>query len=72
MVGLQVGWLLGGAVVTETVFSRQGLGRLTVQAVVQMDFPLIQGAILFMAVFYMASNLIVDILYVFVDPRIQT
>jgi len=72
MVGLEVGWLLGGAVVTETVFSRQGLGRLTIQAVVQMDFPLVQGAVLFMAVFYMASNLIVDILYVAVDPRIQT
>jgi peptide/nickel transport system permease protein len=72
MVGLEVGWLLGGAVVTETVFSRQGLGRLTIQAVVQMDFPLVQGAVLFMAVFYMASNLIVDILYVVVDPRIQT
>jgi peptide/nickel transport system permease protein len=72
MVGLEVGWLLGGAVVTETVFSRQGLGRLTINAVTQMDFPLVQGAVLFMAVFYMASNLIVDMLYVVVDPRIQT
>jgi len=72
MIGLEVGWLLGGAVVTETVFSRQGLGRLTINAVTQMDFPLVQGAVLFMAVFYMASNLIVDMLYVVVDPRIQT
>jgi len=72
MIGLEVGWLLGGAVVTETVFSRQGLGRLTINAVTQMDFPLVQGAVLFMAVFYMASNLAVDVLYVVVDPRIQT
>ena len=71
MVGLEVGWLLGGAVVTETVFSRQGIGRMAIQAVLQKDFPLVQGAVLFAAVFYMAANLVVDILYMFVDPRIK-
>jgi peptide/nickel transport system permease protein len=72
MVGLEFGWLLGGAVVTETVFSRQGIGRLAIQAVLWKDFPLVQGTILVAAVFYMAANLIVDILYMFVDPRIHT
>jgi ABC-type dipeptide/oligopeptide/nickel transport system permease component len=70
MIGLEFGWLLGGAVVTETVFSRQGLGRLAIQAVLWKDFPLVQGAVIFAAVFYMTANLIVDILYMFIDPRI--
>jgi peptide/nickel transport system permease protein len=72
MVGLEFGWLLGGAVVTETVFSRQGLGRLAVQAVLWKDFPLVQGTVLFAAVFYLAANLVVDILYGYLDPRIGT
>jgi ABC-type dipeptide/oligopeptide/nickel transport system permease component len=71
MVGLEFGWLLGGAVVIETVFSRQGIGRLAIQAVLWKDFPLVQGTILFAAVFYMAANLFVDILYTVVDPRIH-
>lgn len=70
MIGLEFGWLLGGAVVTETVFSRQGLGRLAIQAVLWKDFPLVQGTVIFAAVFYMTANLIVDILYIFIDPRI--
>ena len=72
MVGLEFGWLLGGAVVIETVFSRQGIGRLAIQAVLWKDFPLVQGTILFAAVFYMAANLCVDILYTVVDPRIHS
>lgn len=72
MVGLEFGWLLGGAVVTETVFSRQGIGRLAIQAVLWKDFPLVQGTVLVAAVFYMTANLIVDVLYVFIDPRIHT
>jgi ABC-type dipeptide/oligopeptide/nickel transport system permease component len=71
MIGVEFGWLLGGVVVTETVFSRQGLGRLTVQAVLWKDFPLVQGTVIIAAVFYMSANLIVDILYAFVDPRIR-
>jgi len=72
IVGLEFGWLLGGAVVTETVFSRAGLGRLAVQAVLWKDFPLVQGTVLFAAIFYVSINLGVDILYAFLDPRIST
>jgi peptide/nickel transport system permease protein len=72
IVGLEFGWLLGGAVVTETVFSRQGLGRLAVQAVLWKDFPLVQGTVLFAAVFYLGVNLAVDIVYTVLDPRIGT
>ena len=72
IVGLEFGWLIGGAVVTETVFSRQGLGRLAVQAVLWKDFPLVQGTVLFAAIFYVSINLGVDILYAFLDPRIST
>lgn len=69
MVGLEFGWLLGGAVVTETVFARQGLGRLAVHAVLWKDFPLVQGTVLFAAIFYLSVNLAVDVLYAFIDPR---
>ncbi len=72
MVGLEFGWLIGGAVVTETVFSRQGIGRLAIQAVLWKDFPLVQGTVLFAAVVFMFANLMVDILYTFVDPRISS
>jgi peptide/nickel transport system permease protein len=72
MVGLEFGWLLGGAVVTETVFARQGLGRLAVHAVLWKDFPLVQGTVLFAAVFYLGVNLAVDVLYAFIDPRTST
>jgi peptide/nickel transport system permease protein len=71
VVGLEFGWLLGGAGITETVFSRRGLGRLAVQAVLWKDFPLVQGTVLFAAVFYLSVNLAVDILYAFLDPRIS-
>jgi ABC-type dipeptide/oligopeptide/nickel transport system permease component len=71
MVGLQFGWLLGGAVVTETVFSRQGIGRLAVQAVLWKDFPLVQGAVLLAAISYLTVNLAVDVVYMLIDPRIS-
>lgn len=72
IIGLQFGWLLAGAVITETVFSRQGLGRLSVQAVLWKDFPLVQGTVLVSVIFYMSANLIVDIFYAFLDPRIRS
>jgi ABC-type dipeptide/oligopeptide/nickel transport system permease component len=72
MIGLEFGFLLGGTVVTETVFSRQGLGRLTVRAVLWRDFPLVQGTVLFAAFFYLTANLLVDVLYSWLDPRIET
>jgi ABC-type dipeptide/oligopeptide/nickel transport system permease component len=71
MLGLQLGALLGGAVVTETIFSRPGLGRLAVDAILSRDFPLVQGAVLFAAVAYVLVNLLVDISYAAVDPRIH-
>src|SRR5438552_3523746 len=71
MLGLQLGALLGGAVVTETIFSRPGLGRLAVDAILSRDFPLVQGTVLFAAVAYVLVNLLVDISYAAVDPRIH-
>jgi peptide/nickel transport system permease protein len=69
--GTQLGGLLTGAIMTETVFSISGLGRLTVDSIFRRDFPVIQGAVLFIAVVYVAVNLIVDISYALVDPRIS-
>ncbi|HLW49148.1 MAG TPA: ABC transporter permease [bacterium] len=71
MLGLQLGALLGGAVVTETIFSRPGLGRLAVDAILNRDFPLVQGTVLVAAVVYVLVNLLVDIAYAAVDPRIH-
>ncbi len=71
MVGLQFGGMMAGAVVTETVFSRPGLGKVLVNGVLWMDYPLVQGIILFLAVVYMSTNLLVDISYCFIDPRIR-
>jgi ABC-type dipeptide/oligopeptide/nickel transport system permease component len=71
IVGLQVGNLLGGAVVIETVFARQGIGRLAIDAILAKDFPVIQGVVLFAAVIYVSVNLFVDLLYSVIDPRIR-
>jgi peptide/nickel transport system permease protein len=71
LVGLQFGALLGGAVIVETVFSRQGIGRLAVTAIVAKDYTIVQGIVLFVAVVYVLVNLLVDILYGFLDPRIH-
>jgi peptide/nickel transport system permease protein len=68
--GIQYGMLLGGAVITETVFSLPGLGKYLVLAIYVRDYPVVQGCILFIALTYMLINLIVDILYVYFDPRI--
>lgn len=70
-IGIQYGMLLGGAVVTETVFSLPGLGKYLVVAIYMRDYPVVQGCILFIAVVYMVINLIVDMLYGFFDPRID-
>jgi peptide/nickel transport system permease protein len=71
VVGLQFGGLLGGAVIIETVFARQGIGRIAVTAINNKDFPLIQGIVLFAAVVYTLVNLVTDILYAWLDPRIR-
>jgi len=71
VVGIQVGGLLGGTVVVEQVFSWPGLGSLVVRAIAQRDYPLVQGTILFLAVFYVVVNLIVDIAYMYLNPRLR-
>lgn len=71
MAGLQFGAMLAGAVVTETVFSRPGVGRLVVSAILWKDYPLVQGSVLFMAVVYLLVNLLVDVAYAWLDPRIR-
>jgi len=69
--GLQAGWLLGGSVVVEEVFTLPGIGRLVLWAIYQRDYPVVQGTVLFIAVMFMTINLLVDILYAFLDPRIR-
>lgn len=70
-IGLETGRLLGGAVVTETIFSLPGLGRLAVDAVTSHDLPMLQGVCLLMAAALLLSNLVADLLYGFADPRIR-
>ncbi len=69
--GLQTGALLGGTVLIESVFARPGLGRYAVTAILNRDFPQVQGMILFSAVVYVVLNLIVDLTYVVIDPRVR-
>jgi peptide/nickel transport system permease protein len=69
--GLQFGNLLAGAVIIETVFGRPGVGRLLVGAILNKDFPLVQGVVLFIALVYVFINLIVDMIYAAVDPRVR-
>ena len=71
VVGLQFGLLLGGAVLTETVFAWPGLGRLIVDSILARDYPVIQGAILIFGLLYILVNLVVDVIYAYVDPRIR-
>jgi peptide/nickel transport system permease protein len=71
ILALQFGALLTGTIITETVFSWQGIGTLLISSIRQRDYPLIEGLIIFISFIYIVSNLIADILYVFVDPRIR-
>jgi len=71
IIGLQVGVLLGGAVVTETVFAMPGIGRMVVNAIFQRDYPVVQGGVLFIVANVLIVNLIVDLIYVYLDPRIK-
>jgi ABC-type dipeptide/oligopeptide/nickel transport system permease component len=71
ILGLQFGTLLAGTIVTETIFSWPGIGRLTVQAIQSRDYPLLQGCILVIAVSYVLVNLLTDFIYAIVDPRIR-
>jgi ABC-type dipeptide/oligopeptide/nickel transport system permease component len=71
MLGLQFGALLGGALVTETIFAWPGMGRLLIQAIYNRDYPLAQAAILWLALIFVVVNLLVDLLYGALDPRIR-
>jgi len=71
VVGLQFGTLLGGAVLTETVFAWPGRGRLIVDSILARDYPMIQGTILVFGLLYILVNLVVDLIYAYVDPRIR-
>ena len=71
VVGLSVGMMLGGAVITETVFAWPGMGRLVIQAISNRDFPVVQAFVVFMAVLIVIINLVVDLLYTVLDPRVK-
>ena len=71
IIGLQIGLLLSGAVLTETVFAWGGMGQLISGAVLDKDYPVIQGGVMFLAIVFVLVNLLVDVLYAFIDPRIR-
>jgi peptide/nickel transport system permease protein len=71
LLGIQVGQLLGGAVVVEEIFSVPGVGRMLLTAIVQRDYALVQGAVLVIAILFVAVNIVVDLLYGYLDPRIR-
>ena len=71
IVGLQIGGLLGGAIITEQIFVLPGIGRLLVDSIFQRDFPLVQGVVLFVSLAFLFSNLAVDLAYAYLDPRIR-
>jgi peptide/nickel transport system permease protein len=71
IVGVQMGYLLGGAVLTETVFTWPGIGTLMVKAIFARDFPMVQGAVLWVALIFALVNLVVDLAYGLLDPRIR-
>lgn len=71
MAGLNFGYLLDGSVVVETIFAWPGIGKLMVDSIYMRDYPMIQGSILFVAIIYIFVNLMVDILYTYLDPRIR-
>ncbi|MHB1005044.1 MAG: ABC transporter permease [Chloroflexota bacterium] len=71
VVGMQFGYLLGGAVITETIFAWPGIGRLVVQAIFWRDYPIVQAVLILSAGLFIAINVLVDLLYLFLDPRIK-
>jgi peptide/nickel transport system permease protein/oligopeptide transport system permease protein len=71
VVGIQFGYMLSGAILTETVFAWPGVGRMIVQAIYTRDYPLVQGAILFVAINFTLVNLFVDLLYGYINPRLR-
>jgi peptide/nickel transport system permease protein len=71
LIGMQLGGLLGGTVVVETVFARQGIGQLLVNAILNKDIPVVQGTVLVAALGFILTNFLVDVAYIFLDPRIR-
>ncbi|WP_088036171.1 ABC transporter permease [Evansella clarkii] len=71
IIGMQIGYLLGGTIIVEQIFSLPGLGQMVLTGINQRDFPVVQGTILFIATIFVTVNLIVDILYSYLDPRIS-
>jgi peptide/nickel transport system permease protein len=71
VIGLQMGFLLGGAILTETIFSWPGLGRLVVNRILSRDYPAVQGSVIVIALVFVLINLLVDLSYVYLDPRIH-
>ncbi|MDO9209626.1 MAG: ABC transporter permease [Deltaproteobacteria bacterium] len=71
IVGMELGTLLGGAVITETIFAWPGVGRLAVQAIYNRDYPVVQAAVFLLASIFVLVNLVVDILYTYLDPRVK-
>ncbi|MDR7521030.1 MAG: ABC transporter permease [Armatimonadota bacterium] len=71
VIGLALGGLLAGAIVTETVFALPGVGRLVISSVLRRDYPVIQGILMFIAAIYVVINLLIDVVYVYLDPRVK-
>ena len=71
IVGLQLGQLVAGSVIVETVFARQGVGQLAIDSILSKDYPVVQGVILLTASSYVVANLLVDVSYGFINPRIR-
>jgi peptide/nickel transport system permease protein len=71
IVGIELGTLLGGSVITETIFAWPGVGRLSVQAIANRDYPVVQAAVFLLAATFVVVNLLVDIIYTYLDPRIR-
>jgi peptide/nickel transport system permease protein len=71
VIGMQAGYILGGSVIIEQVFARPGIGRLALQAINQRDYPMVQGAVLFITLIFVTINLMVDVVYAYIDPRIH-
>ena len=69
--GFEIGGLLGGAVITENIFGLSGMGSMTITAIYNRDYPVIQGTVLFISLTYLFVNIIVDVMYAYVDPRIR-
>jgi peptide/nickel transport system permease protein len=71
LAGLDIGVLLGGTVLTETVFDIPGIGRLNYDAITHADYPVVQGTVLIAAIFVIVANILVDVAYAYLDPRVR-